>query len=160
HDTCDTVGVIAPVVSIIASLQVVEVLKYLTGNEGALSPGLTTLDVWANEFRTVPFPPRSRDCRCCGERKFTHLEAAADALTVSLCGRRTVQVRPPAPPSVSLGEIAKRLAQVGRVQQNPYLLRCDLGEEVITLFADGRALIHGTDDEARARSVYARYIGM
>ncbi|MCL6547973.1 MAG: ThiF family adenylyltransferase [Alicyclobacillus sp.] len=160
HDTCDTVGVIAPVVAVVASLQVAETLKYLTGNEEALAPGLTTLDVWANEFRTVAYPPRRSDCRCCGRRQFTHLEAAGDSLTVSMCGRRTIQVRPTAPPSVPMADIARRLAQVGRVQQNPYLLRCDLGEVVITLFSDGRALIHGTDDEARARSVYARYIGM
>lgn len=29
----------------------------------------------------------------------------------------------------------------------------------ITVFEDGRALIRGVTDEAKARSIYARYIG-
>jgi len=30
----------------------------------------------------------------------------------------------------------------------------------MSLFADGRALIHGVTDPAAARSFYARYVGM
>ncbi|MCL6636481.1 MAG: ThiF family adenylyltransferase [Alicyclobacillus sp.] len=160
HDTCDTVGVISPVVQIVAALQVAEVLKYLTGNLAALSPGLTTLDVWRNTWRQVSFGARKADCRCCGQRQFSLLAPAADSLTVSLCGRRTVQVRPAAGNVAELERIAQRLAAVGAVRHNGYLLRCDLGDVQITLFADGRALIHGVEEEAEARSLYARYIGM
>jgi adenylyltransferase/sulfurtransferase len=39
------------------------------------------------------------------------------------------------------------------------LLRFQRGEHIITLFADGRALIQGTTDIAVARSLYARFIG-
>ncbi|MCF8564022.1 ThiF family adenylyltransferase [Alicyclobacillus tolerans] len=160
HDTCDTVGVIAPAVSMVASLQVVEALKYLTGNEQALASSLIHLDVWNNEFRSVHFGSANPDCPCCVHREFASLAVKTDSLTVSMCGRQTIQVRPQNPPQASLEQIAQRLQQVGAVRQNPHLLRCDLGDVQITLFADGRALIHGTDDEAKARSVYARYIGM
>ncbi|MCL6517641.1 ThiF family adenylyltransferase [Alicyclobacillus sp.] len=159
HDTCDTVGVIAPVVNLIASLQVAEVLKHLTGNREALNPGLTHVDVWQNVFRTVAFGPRRTDCPCCGRREFASLSARADSLTVSMCGRHTIQVRPERP-GVNLERIAQRLRKVGPVRMNPHLLRCDLGAIQITLFPDGRALIHGTDDPVEARGLYARYIGM
>ncbi|SFU34743.1 adenylyltransferase and sulfurtransferase [Alicyclobacillus macrosporangiidus] len=159
HDTCDTVGVIAPVVSIIASLQVAEALKYLTGNVDALHPGLVHVDVWHNAFRSVSFGPRRPDCPCCAGRTFASLEARTDGLTVSMCGRHTIQVRPERP-GVGMERIAERLRQVGEVRMNPHLLRCDLGAVRITLFRDGRALIHGTDDPVEARSIYARYIGM
>jgi molybdopterin/thiamine biosynthesis adenylyltransferase len=161
HDTCDTVGVIAPVVSIVASLQVAETLKYLTGNAAVLSPGMTHVDVWNNHFSRVDFPDRDVSCRCCGLHQYPALEPRADRLTVSMCGRQTIQVRPEdGGRQVSLDRIALRLAAHGEVKTNAHLLRCDFGAHQITLFRDGRALIHGTDDEAVARSIYARYIGM
>ena len=161
HDTCDTVGVIAPIVSIIASYQVVETLKYLTGNTAALRNGLLYIDIWKNELRQVAFGQRKTDCSCCGKGEFHALHAKRDALTLSMCGRRTIQVKPQAPVEVSLQMIAQRLHAVGRVRFNEHLLRVELGNEIqITLFADGRALVHGTEEVAIARDLYARYIGM
>ena len=160
HDTCDTVGVIAPIVSVIASYQVAETLKYLTGRLERMAPGLLTVDVWNNEWRTIRFPARSSACPCCTKRQFSHLAAQTDALALSMCGRRTVQVKPATPLQLPLTALGRRLASVGRVHTNDYLLRCDLGDAQISVFADGRALIHGVDDPAQARSLYARYIGM
>lgn len=160
HDTCDTVGVIAPVVAIVASLQVAETIKYLTGNLAALSNSLTHLDVWENEFRSVKLGGPRAGCPCCSHKEFGALKRQADGLTVSMCGRQTIQIRPPAELRVSLAQMKDRLSSFGEVRHNPNLLRCDFGDIQITLFADGRALIHGTDDESTARSLYARYIGM
>lgn len=160
HDTCDTVGVIAPVVSIVASLQVTETLKYLTGNLEALSNRLTHLDVWKNEFRSVNMGGAKESCRCCHHREFTALLSQSDGLTVSMCGRQTIQVRPSTGFTVPLSEMSTRLSQFGEVRYNSNLLRLNLGEIQITLFADGRALIHGIEEESTARSLYARYIGM
>lgn len=160
HDTCDTVGVIAPVVAIVASLQVAETIKYLTGNLAALSNTLTHLDVWENEFRSVKLGGPRAGCPCCEHKEFGALLRQADGLTVSMCGRQTIQIRPPAELRVSLAQMKDRLSRFGEVRHNPNLLRCDFGDIQITLFADGRALIHGTDDESTARSLYARYIGM
>lgn len=160
HDTCDTVGVIAPVVSIIASLQVTEALKYLTDNHTALARTITTVDVWSNDFRHVRFPDKLADCPCCGKREFRFLNLHQDALTVSMCGRRTIQVRPAAPPAFSLEQLAKRLQAAGHVRYNEHLLQLDLGHAKISLFPDGRALIHGVDDTSEARALYAKYIGM
>ncbi len=166
HDTCDTVGVIAPAVSIVASLQVAEALKYLTGNLDALSPGLTHIDVWRNEFRTVRYPTPNPDCPCCARRQFPSLAQRQDALAVSLCGRNTVQVRPnpssgeSAEPAFALANLAERLARVADVHYQPHLLWCNFGHVQISLFPDGRALIHGVSNPVEARNLYARYIGM
>ncbi|MFD1673911.1 ThiF family adenylyltransferase [Alicyclobacillus fodiniaquatilis] len=160
HDTCDTVGVIAPVVSMVASLQVAEVLKYLTGNLAALNGGIVQMDVWQNEFHKRPLSAPKPECPCCQQRQFRALEQRMDGLTVSMCGRQTIQVRPAAGLGTPLAQMAARLAQFGEVRHNRDLLRCDLGNVQITLFADGRALIHGVEEEGIARSLYARYIGM
>ena len=45
------------------------------------------------------------------------------------------------------------------MSRNPFLLRATIGEYLLTVFPDGRAIIGGTDDVATARTVYARYIG-
>ena len=42
---------------------------------------------------------------------------------------------------------------------NDYLLRSVVDGHEMTVFADGRAIIKGTDDLALARSLYARYVG-
>ena len=40
-----------------------------------------------------------------------------------------------------------------------YLVRAAIGEFLITVFPDGRAVIGGTEEIAVARSVYAKYVG-
>jgi adenylyltransferase/sulfurtransferase len=55
--------------------------------------------------------------------------------------------------------LAEKLAKVGQVTQNRYLVRVAVDGYVLTIFADGRAIISGTDDIAAARTVYAKYIG-
>src|SRR5262245_20836583 len=46
--TCETAGVLSPIVSIVASLQATEALKILTGNLEAVNRELVYLDVWDN----------------------------------------------------------------------------------------------------------------
>lgn len=160
HDTCDTVGVVSPVVAMIASLQAIETLKYLTGNVDAMSRSITHLDVWRNEFQSLLQPPKQDSCRCCGRREFTALAVQPHAYTISLCGRRTIQVRPDVSAFVPLSNIANRLRAFARVMQNDDLLRTEIEGLELTLFADGRALVRGTDDAQLAKEFYAKYIGM
>ena len=60
---------------------------------------------------------------------------------------------------VSLDELAARLAGVGRIQRNAFLLRLAVDGYVLTVFPDGRTIVGGTNDIATARTVHARYIG-
>jgi adenylyltransferase/sulfurtransferase len=48
---------------------------------------------------------------------------------------------------------------VGQVTRNKYLVRATIGEYLLTVFPDGRAVIGGTEDVAEARTVYAKYVG-
>lgn len=160
YDTCDTVGVLAPIVSIVASFQVAETLKYLTGHEEALNASMVHIDVWSNDIQSIRLPEIRPDCPCCQRHEFPNLAAKQDGLTVSFCGRQTIQVRPQSSLQISLETLAERLQSVGHVRRNPHLLRLEVDDVQVTIFADGRALIHGVDDETRARQVYARYVGM
>lgn len=159
QETCETVGVIAPVVSMIASIQVAETLKYLTGNYENLSNSVVYVDVWQNLFQTMHFGSQHDDCRSCVKHQFTALSSSTSDMVISMCGRHVVQVRPPFPLDVHMADMAERLSKFGVIRHNAHLLRCDFGETQMTLFADGRALFHGIDDAPTARSLYAKYVG-
>ena len=46
--TCETAGVIAPITHVIASIQVAEALKFLTGNLDAADIRLISYDIWSH----------------------------------------------------------------------------------------------------------------
>ena len=155
--TCDTVGVIAPIVDIVASYQAVEALKYVVGDAEARRGGLLSLEVWHYRAVNLKLPDARPDCPTCRRREYPALSVeAAEAST--LCGRDTVQIQGAKP--FDLGKWEQRLAPSCKVKRNPYLLRVELPEgERLVLFPDGRVLVQGSGDAVRARSLYDRYIG-
>jgi adenylyltransferase/sulfurtransferase len=162
--TCDTAGVLGPLPGVIANMQAAEAIKLLTGNRAAVNRKMTSLDLWSNTLRQIDVAAAYSpgQCVCCGEKKFEHLAGRATP-AVSLCGRNAVQISPPGNTEVHLPGAAARLAVHATVKRTEHLVRADLTERghtyYITLFTDGRAIIHGTDDPALARSLYAKYIG-
>jgi adenylyltransferase/sulfurtransferase len=163
--TCDTAGVLGPAAAVVASLQATAAIKLLTGQASAAGEELTTLNVWTGRFRQTSLIGAKRpDCRTCGRRDFEFLDRSAVDRSVSLCGRNAIQVRPVAGGSArpDLRALAERLRGCGSVDETPHLVRCRLTDQAdveLTVFRDGRAIIHGTQDPQRARSVYARWIG-
>jgi adenylyltransferase/sulfurtransferase len=157
--TCDTAGVIMPVISIVAAVQIAEALKLLTGSVENLHGGLMQFDVWRNEWRRISAGGRAADCPACALGRFESLEAEADDVAAVLCGRDAVQVSPRGAVSLDLEALAARLRAAGEVKSNEYLVRLRAGGYELTVFRDARAIVRGTDDPATARSVYARYVG-
>jgi adenylyltransferase/sulfurtransferase len=161
--TCETAGVLSPIVTVIASLQAMEALKLLSGNRDQLNPAMTFVDLWQNEIRTVGVAAsRSDDCPTCGRREFAWLEGGRGAAITRLCGRNSVQISSAssaAAEPVDLAALAKKLEEVGRVTANPFLVRLEVDEYQLTIFADGRTIVGGTDDPAVARTMHAKFIG-
>jgi molybdopterin-synthase adenylyltransferase len=153
--TCETVGVLGTVTALIASLQVSEAMKILCGQEP--SRKMTTVDVWSGEIRQVAQPGPMADCPACGQREFPYLTGKRRA-PVSLCGNNAVQIHARERP-LELRELASRLAPLGPVRSNEFALRFEAPPYLLTVFADGRAIIKGTTDIGVARSLYARYVG-
>jgi adenylyltransferase/sulfurtransferase len=159
--TCDTAGILGPVVNVIASLQSIEALKILSGNLESVSRKLTVIDLWDNRLRQIDLGDlcERADCPTCGQGKFPWLIGERGGQTAVLCGRNAVQLRSETPQQLNLAELERRLSSVGRVTRNPFLLRLEVAGHVITQFPDGRAIVAGTDDVAQARTIYARYVG-
>jgi len=157
--TCDTAGVIMPIINIVAAVQVSEALKLLTGHEDDLHQSLMQFDVWKNEWRRISIGRPVAECVTCALRKFASLEADNTDSAAVLCGRHAVQVSPSQPAQINLTTLGERLSGAGEVKLNEYLLRFRTGEFEITIFPDARSIIRGTDDVATARSLYAKFVG-
>ncbi len=104
--TCDTVGVVAPAVQAVAGFQGAEALKLLTGDIGALLPGLVSLDLWAGGFEVTDLSGREPWCPSCVEARYDYAAASRSKASI-LCGREAVQL--PAGDAVDLGALAARL---------------------------------------------------
>jgi adenylyltransferase/sulfurtransferase len=159
--TCDTAGVLAPIVNVVASLQANEALKILSGNRQAVNRRWTLLELWDNAIRQVEIGGLrdASDCPTCRRGEFPWLAGERASHTAVLCGRNAVQLSFPGRERLDLDELARKLAPVGRVSRNPFLLRLAVDDFVLTVFPDGRAIVGGTDDVAAARNLYARYVG-
>jgi adenylyltransferase/sulfurtransferase len=159
--TCDTAGIIGPIVSLLGSIAVAEALKLIVG-KGTPNHGMIHIDLWDNSFDKFDLGGPRPDCPACGRRDFAFLNAEAGARTTALCGRDAVQVSVAGAPMLNLSALAERLraGQAGVVQVNAYLLRAQIENHEFTVFPDGRAIIKGTNDEAVAATLYARYVGM
>lgn len=159
--TCETAGILASAVTVVASFQVTEALKILVGNDRGVNRSYRTFDLWKNSFREVDLrrARQGKGCATCGEGRYEFLAAGQASRTVRLCGRNAIEILPPQPLHLSLPEMEKKLAPAGTVRANPYLIRCTLEGLTFTLFADGRAIVQGTQDPAVAKSLYAKYVG-
>ncbi|MDH3266666.1 MAG: ThiF family adenylyltransferase [Gammaproteobacteria bacterium] len=164
--TCDTIGVISSAVAIVANYQVAETLKILTGNYERVNRTLLNLDLWANEFMALKVDDvyDKTDCPCCKHRQFDYLDGKVGSAAAALCGRDAVQLRHrQQADGVDLDAIAARLSKNGAVNNSEFLLQAKIDDNgsnfEITLFADGRAIIKGTNDTGVARSIYAKYVG-
>lgn len=159
--TCDTVGVLGPIINLIASLQACEALKILSGNLDAVSRHWTVIDLWSNQIQQLKLDALNQDGECptCHRREFPWLSAQRGSQSAILCGRNAVQVSPSDRQSIDLDRLADQWATVGVVTKNRFLIRLAVDQYQLTVFADGRAIVGGTEDLAEARSLYARYVG-
>ncbi len=180
--TCDTVGVLAAAVNIVASLQATEAMKLIlatprarsspAGSADSPDPGrqppmwtparLLAVDAWSGRIRSLNVQAAydEGNCPCCKQGRFEFLSGARAGGAVTLCGSRAVQVMPGSALRPDFQAIIARLPAAARPTFNSFLLRFTVEGYEVALFADGRAIIRGTDNPAAARAVYAKYVGL
>jgi adenylyltransferase/sulfurtransferase len=157
EETCDTVGVIGPIVNLVASLEAAEALKILSGHGEALHGRLVSCDVWSGKIQSIAVL-RDPQCRACVRHEFSYLDGKAQP-HITLCGRDSVQIHEHRR-SLDLTALGEKISAAGiAVKKNDFLLKFGIAPYQLTVFADGRAILKGSTDPAVARSLYARYIG-
>lgn len=158
-ETCDTAGIIGPVVTFLTSIAATEAIKLVVGR-GALNPGLIHADLWLHEYESFGGAGKHPDCPACGLRRFDFLNAEIGTTTSTLCGRNAVQVNVAGAAELDLANLERQLMPVAsRLSRNDFLLRAQIDDYELTVFPDNRAIIKGTNDEDVARGLYARFIG-
>ena len=165
--TCETVGVLASAVTTIAGFQVAETLKVLTGNFDRICPTLLNLDLWTNTITQLKVESAYErgDCPCCKQGRFDYLDGRLGSGATTLCGRDAVQLtHRQSPEGLDLDRVAARLRAHGNVISGRYMIRATITDGgnayTLSLFPDGRAIVHGTAEPNVARSVYAKYVGI
>ncbi|EJS64206.1 thiazole biosynthesis adenylyltransferase ThiF [Bacillus wiedmannii] len=160
--TCDTAGIISPAVSLVVSHQVTEALKLLVEDYELLRDGLVSFDVWKNEYSCMNVQKlRKHNCPSCGENAiYPYLNKENTSKTAVLCGRNTVQIRPPHKEEMNFERYKELLKdRVNNLNVNPYLISFSVEEKRLVAFKDGRVLVHGTKDISEAKTIYHRYFG-
>lgn len=166
--TCDSVGVLMPIVGIIASLQAMEALKLLSGNRTAVNRQMIVVSLWENRIRQVGLggfrDGKGERCPVC-EAAGTGGETLPAAVAIGeagrlrvepLCGRNAVQVSPQGgiAGGFRLEQVASRLPAGQEYRLSRFVLRFSwLGFEV-AFFTDGRMVLEGSQDVALAGRVY------
>lgn len=161
QQTCDTVGVVGAATHLVASLQAMLAIRFLSampdardvGNNGpddngevdnstsgqfhGVDSAVYSMDLWGGRFRRYEIA--SMHCKACqqGKRDFLHGNAAAagDQSTV-LCGRNAVQIAASGT-KIDLERVGRQWSELGRVDQNAFFVRLHLaaeatGSEVVT----------------------------
>jgi adenylyltransferase/sulfurtransferase len=158
---CDTAGVLGMGATIVGAYQAIEAIRLLVGEKA--SGVLMRMAFWPPRTHAVSTADARRaDCVCCGRRHFEYLDSPAGDAAVTLCGRNAVQVRPTGRLELSLEQLATKLMTVGAVERNAYFVKCRLRDPagiMLTEFPDGRTLVQGVSELARAKSIHARFVG-
>ncbi|MDQ0340382.1 adenylyltransferase/sulfurtransferase [Caldalkalibacillus uzonensis] len=157
--TCDTIGVLGPLVHIVGSYQVLLAYHLLTGNEEACLSSLKHIDLWHHDVDELPrvFHP---SCPCCQKGKYHFLdENIQESLIVQLCGRNSIQITPQQPVHLSFDVWMKRWKQLGEAKQTAYYVQLYYDGYRIVVFRDGRLLLEGVNNPEQAKQLYAKLIG-
>ncbi|WP_017185106.1 thiazole biosynthesis adenylyltransferase ThiF [Alkalibacillus haloalkaliphilus] len=160
--TCDTVGVIAPAVQMVVAYQAAEAIKIFVEDFEAVRRKLVSFDLWKNEQSAIDVSRlKKEDCPSCGESPtYPYLSYENQTKTAVLCGRNTVQIRPPKKVNRDLNALVTQLEkQGGAIEQNPFLVSYHSENRRVVFFKDGRVLIHGMKDIVEAKKIYHQLLG-
>ncbi len=158
--TCDQVGILAPVAHLIASFQATEAIKLLAGQKDAVERKLWKADLWNRHFKTISVDHLKKNpCSSCQRQDYIYLSRKSSTQAVTLCGRNAVQILQPKTGKLDFKKLAAKFPDDADILFNEHLLRCKLSPYEITIFANGRAIIKGTEDAGQAKSLYAKYVG-
>jgi len=155
--TCDTAGVLLPAVGAVASFAAGFGLRLVARPRDEFEPALIELDTWNGSVRRLG-AARDPACRVCARHEFVYLyQPGGEA--IALCGRNTVQVPARGRPRALAALVHLLPAAAREIRLHEAMLRFAFEGCRFSVFADGRTLIEGTNDVARARALFERALG-
>ena len=163
NPTCDTAGVLGPVVNMVAAHQAMEAMKILMGRLDVVNRRLLRFDAWQGSVTMLDMQKAfdQTDCLCCKKNNFEYLEGKFSSSATTLCGRDAVQITPTIGVTIDFAAIADKIRNVTQIEPkfNAFMLKARVEKHEFTVFADGRAIVKGTNKPEEARTLYAKYVG-
>jgi molybdopterin/thiamine biosynthesis adenylyltransferase len=159
--TCDTAGILGPAAFVVGAVQAAEAIRILAQPEASIPSRLLVCDLWEGVWKTIDLSGLARrGCPTCRAGDHPWLDGRLTGHAARLCGSKAVQIQPATPGGIDLANLAERLRNIVAVRENRWLLRADIEDGLqLSVFADGRVIVSGTEDPARARVLVARYVG-
>ncbi len=158
RETCDQSGVLAVAAHLVAAFQVTEALKILTGITDAVERRLWRMNLWPRDFHAVDVE-KTPGCEGCTRGIYPFLASGRALETVKMCGRNAVQIHGSGG-APDFKKLAEKLAGQVDVEYNDHVLNIHAENFQMMVFANGRAIVKGTEDAGRAKSLYAKYVGI
>jgi adenylyltransferase/sulfurtransferase len=161
--TCERVGVIPPIINIIASIQVNETLRLILKEKPMLASKIIYCDLNSMSFDVFNVT-RREDCSVCGTptifpgqagTKSTGLEEKRGSVS-ELCGKESFMVTPNQEVTIDIGNAGKILAEKYKVKTvSNYGVTLNIGNKVsVSLMKGGNMLIKGVESVDRAQRIY------
>ena len=154
--TCDTVGIVNTLPSTVASIEATEAFKIMQGRQPTKE--LLFIDVWQGEFQKITVR-KNPECLACGRMDFEFLQAKKRKFAASLCGRNAVQIVPVKELKGGLADLRRKLSRLGDAAIMDGVLKFKTKGIDLTVFPDGRTIVGGTTDLAKAKTVFSKYVG-
>ncbi len=152
--TCAEAGILGPVPAALAAVAAAQAIAVLAGSADLVPGRLLLLDLWRGRVEGTDVV-RAPGCPACGRRRFEFLSPGPSAAV--LCGGG-VQVLPRTRGTVDLADLQGRLAPLGPARLAQGVLVAQIEGVELTVFPDGRAVVKGVSDPARAQALYDRYV--
>ncbi len=140
-DTCDTVGVLNTVATLISSLQVTEAIRILV--KGFNAKELLSVDIWNQELNKIKVK-KNEKCRTCNGY-YPYLNGEKGNRLIKLCGRNAYQI------------LGKDI-DFSKIKFYNYKSKYSITTKNFIAFNDGRVIVKA-DSENRARTIYSKYFG-
>ncbi len=150
EDSCETLGVGPSITGLTGAIGAETVIRFLLGTPTRLTRHMMTIDLGEPEFLFTKLLKRD-DCVVCSGLAEENLEASP---TVTLlCGEHTANVLPFERLDLQLSQISARFPIERILATTDSVLVYREGPYTISLFRDGRLLIGGIDEDAKALMV-------
>lgn len=180
-ETCETAGILAAAASVTASIEAALAVRLIAEGAEHVPASLVRFDLGSMEFASASLAgARDDGCACCAERRFDLLADGGAPLQRwrVLCGRGAVEVALGAPLDAhGLAQAVAKLSATGVARHERHgatdVVTAEIKAEpahgearapielaLLSSAAGTLAIVSGTTDPERARSIVARYLGV